>query len=277
MIGPVLLVARGAGAFTPEVEERLRAGLPDHAMVDFDPERDVREQVGDAGEVVVAGGDGTIGLVVRSLAGDGDRRVGLLPLGTFNNFAGAIGIPADLDQAIGVVRTGRPRPVTLGRVAGRPFLELAAVGRFGELIVLGEAAKDLAFGELRDRFVQLSQLRTFRYRLNDDLTGKGNALSLIFANTPTTGAHLTVGESTPDDPYLELAVGVATTRGMLSRVATTILRRPRPGPTSLILRFRRLTVRTDPPVNVYADNAEIGRTPVTVEAWPNAITIIEPA
>ncbi|HEY7202447.1 MAG TPA: hypothetical protein VIC57_19665, partial [Candidatus Dormibacteraeota bacterium] len=134
-----------------------------------------------------------------------------------------------------------------------------------------------AFGELAERFGQLTQLRTFRYRLAGDLTGRGIALSLVFANTPTTGARLPVAEATPDDPYLELAIGAAATRGMLSRIATTILRRPRPGPTKLSLRFRRLTVRTDQPVHVYADNAEIGRTPVTIEAWPNAITVIEPA
>jgi diacylglycerol kinase (ATP) len=258
------------------VEARLRAAFPGHALVEFDPERDAREQVGDAAEVVLAGGDGTVGLVLRALAGTG-RRIGLLPLGTYNNFARSLGIPEDLEDAIEVVRTGRPRPITLGRAAGQPFLEAAAVGMFGELIVLGEAAKELSFGELRQGLEGLRQLRTFRYWLSDDVEGRGTALSLVFANTPTTGAHVQLGEMTPDDPYLEAALGLATTRGMLSRIASALLRRPRPGPTTLTLRFRRLTVRTNPPVNVYADNAEIGRTPVTVEAWPGAITVIEPA
>lgn len=265
----------GAGSVTPEVEARLRVAFPEHAFVEFDPERDVREQVGDAADVVVAGGDGTIGLVLRALAGTG-RRVGLLPLGTYNNFARSLGIPEDLEGAIEVVRTGRTRPVTLGRAAGRPFLEAAAVGMFGELIVLGEAAKELAFGEVRQGLHELRQLRSFRYRLSGDVEGRGTALSLVFSNTPTTGAHVPVGETTPGEPYLEAALGLATTRGMLSRIAAALLRRPRPGPTTLNLRFRRLTVRTDPPVNVYADTAEVGRTPVTVEAWPAAITVIEP-
>jgi diacylglycerol kinase (ATP) len=271
----VVLASVGAGAMTPEVLTLVAAAFPDHRLVEFDPERDVLEQVGEAREVVVAGGDGTMGLVLRALAGSG-RRVGLLALGTYNNFARSLGIPEDLEEAIEVVRTGRPRAVTLGRVSGQPFLEAAAVGRFGQMIVLGEAAKDLAFGELAERLSELREVRTFRYRLSGDLEGQGTALSLVFSNTPTTGAHLEVGDATPDDPFLELVLGAAVTRGMLSRFVATLLRRPRPGPTTSRLHFRRLTIRTDPPVNVYADGAEVGRTPVTVEAWPNSISVIQP-
>jgi diacylglycerol kinase family enzyme len=224
---------------------------------------------------VVAGGDGTIGAVLRALAGT-DLQVGLLPLGTFNNFARSLGIPEDLDRAIEVVRTGRPRPVTLGRVAGRPFLEVAAVGRFGELIVLGEAAKDLAFGELAARFNQLRELRSFRYRLAGDLEGSGTAVSLVFSNTPTTGAHVPIGDATPDDPYLELALGLSGARDVLTRLLAALLRQPRRGRTTLNLRFRRLVVTTDPVVPVYADHEEVGRTPFTVEAQPGAVTVIEP-
>lgn len=271
----VVLASPGAGSMTPEVLAHLAEALADHRLVEFDPSADVLEQVGDAEEVVVAGGDGTVGLVLRALAGTG-RRIGLLPLGTFNNFTRSLGIPEDLDEAIGVVRTGRPRAVTLGRAAGRPFLEVAAVGRFGQMIALGEAAKDLAFGELGERLLELQAVRTFRYRLSGDLEGRGTALSLVFPNTPTTGAHLPVGDATPDDPFLELVLGAAVTRGMLSRFVATLLRRPRPGPTTSRLHFRRLTIRTDPPVNVYADTAEIGRTPVTIEAWPDAVSVIQP-
>ena len=258
------------------MEAHLRLAFAGHRVVEFDPERDAGGQVGGAAEVVVAGGDGTVGLVLRALAGT-SCRVGLLPLGTYNNFARSLGIPEELDDAIEVVRTGRPRPVTLGRVAGRPFLEAAAVGMFGELIVLGEAAKDRAFGGLREALRELSEQREFRYRLSGDVEGRGTAVSLVFSNTPTTGAHLPVGEKTPDEPHLEAALDLTTTRGLAATLASAILRRPRPGPTTMSLRFRSLTVRTDPPVEVYADNAEVGRTPVTVEAWPGAITVIEPA
>lgn len=255
---------------------RLQEAFADHRLVHLDPDRDVRSQLAGASRVVVAGGDGSIGLVLRALAGS-DCQIALLPLGTFNNFAVALRIPDDLDGAIEVARTGRPRPITLGRAAGRPFLEVAAAGLFGELIVLGEAAKDLAFGEVGARFRQLRELKTFRYRLSGDVDGHGTAVSLVFSNTPTTGAHVPIGEATPADPYLELALGLAGARDVLTRVVAGILHRPRPGRTTLNLRFGRLVVTTDPVVPVYADHEEIGRTPFTVEAWPGAVTVIEPA
>jgi len=258
------------------VESRLLDAFPDHRPERFEHGGDVRAQIGDARRVVVAGGDGTIGAVLRALA-DADCQVALLPLGTFNNFARALRIPEDVDGAIEVARTGRPRPVTLGRVNGRPFLEVAAAGRFGELIVLGEAAKDLAFGELGAHLQQLRELRTFTYRLSGDLVGRGTAVSLVFSNTPTTGAHVSIGDTTPEDPYLELALGLGGARDTLTRVLAALLHRPRPGRTTLNLRFRRLTVTTNPVVPVYADHEEVGRTPFTVEARPGAVTVVVPS
>ena len=60
--------------------------------------------------MVVAGGDGTIGVVLRALA-DTECQVALLPLGTFNNFARALRIPEDVDGAIEVAGApGRTSP-----------------------------------------------------------------------------------------------------------------------------------------------------------------------
>jgi diacylglycerol kinase family enzyme len=56
--------------------------------------------------VVVAGGDGTIGYVARALAGT-RRRLGILSLGTFNNFALGLGMPEDLDRAIALSEQGK--------------------------------------------------------------------------------------------------------------------------------------------------------------------------
>ena len=62
--------------------------------------------------MVVAGGYGTIGYVARALAGT-RRRLGILSLGTFNNFALGLGMPEDLDRAIAVVRAGKTRWVRM--------------------------------------------------------------------------------------------------------------------------------------------------------------------
>jgi diacylglycerol kinase (ATP) len=273
----LLIVSPGAGSVAPEVEARLREAFSDHRVVEFDPKMDIRQLVAPRGTVVVAGGDGTVGFVLRALAGS-EVSIGILPLGTFNNFSRALNLPEDLEQAIEVVRKGTTRPVTLGRVNGHPFLEAAAVGLFGEAIALGEALKDGAFGELASRLRVVTDARPFRYQLTGDLDGTGRALSLVFANTPTTGAGLEVGEATPEDPYLELSLGVAARRSdLLSRVLAAVLRRKPAPQAQLNPHFRKLRVRTRPRVPVYADNTRVGLTPANMQAEPGAVRVIVPA
>ena len=274
----LLILSPGAGAMTPGVEARLREAFADHLIIEFDPKHHFEKLIAPRARVVVAGGDGTIGFVVRRLA-ETRHVVGILPLGTFNNFAHALGVPEDLDGAIRTIKEGRPRAITLGRVNGKVFLEACAVGLFGEIIALGEAVKDHAFGDLATRVREEIGAKPFRYELRGDFEGGGTARSLVFTNTPSTGAGMLVGNSTPIDPYLEFSVDAGASRfDIVRRVVSATLRgrdlENRPGQT---FKFRRLEVRTRPAVRVHADDAQIGRTPVTITAELGALKVILPA
>ena len=83
--------------------------------------------------IMAAGGDGTICAVTSKLVGSG-RNLAVLPLGTFNYFARGLGLPEELDQAIDVAATGSPRPVTLGEVNGKVFLNNASLGVYPAIL-----------------------------------------------------------------------------------------------------------------------------------------------
>src|SRR5512140_1636396 len=82
--------------------------------------------------VVAAGGDGTVGEVVNGLAaqwGPGQpfpARLGVLPMGSANDFAYAVGLPADLRGTARVIAAGASRPVDLGKCNERYFINNSA-------------------------------------------------------------------------------------------------------------------------------------------------------
>lgn len=276
-IARLLIVSGGAKGLTDAVQRKLEAAFPDYVHIDFEPRRDFRTSLTSNATVIVAGGDGTVGAVVRALAGS-RRRLGILPLGTYNNFARGLAIPSGLDRAIAVIRAGATRPVTLGRINGKYFLEAAAIGIFGEAIVLGEKAKDRAFGELSRELAALAKAESFSFAASGAFAAHGRTRSLVFINTPTTGARLPIGDTDPTEPFLELSIDVGATRSDIVRrvVASTIGGR-HADEDGVSFQFRSLTITTKPRIAVVADNQRVGRTPATVEAVPRALRVIMPA
>jgi diacylglycerol kinase family enzyme len=81
--------------------------------------------------VVAAGGDGTVGACAEALAGTGIP-LAIVPLGTANLVARALGVPGQAGRALEVAFGGRDQPVDLGRVAaadeGMVFAAMAGIG-----------------------------------------------------------------------------------------------------------------------------------------------------
>jgi diacylglycerol kinase (ATP) len=273
----LLIVSHDAGGMSEALQSTLDSGLPNYEQIAFDARHDFRRRLSSQATVVVAGGDGTIAFVARALAGTG-RRLGILPLGTYNNFARGLGIPTNLRRAIAVVRAGRTRSVTLGRVNDRYFLEAAAVGIFGEAILLGEKAKDGALTSISRELGAVVKARPFAFTTSGDFEGHGRSRSLVFTNTPSTGSRLPIGSGAPTDPYLELSVGVGASRSdLIGRLVASSIRDKHADDDTISFQFRSLTITTKPRMAVVADNQRAGRTPATVQAVPHALRVIVPA
>lgn len=83
--------------------------------------------------LIAAGGDGTVGEVVNSLAhaaADGAPLIpiGILPLGTANDLAYALKIPFDLDEAVRIIAAGKISCMDLGKVNDIYFANNSALG-----------------------------------------------------------------------------------------------------------------------------------------------------
>ena len=82
-----------------------------------------------ADAVVALGGDGTVNEVVNGLSGH-DVPLGIIPLGTANDFARQAGIPLDADHAMDIILRRNPVRIDTGEVNGRRYLN-ASVGGVG--------------------------------------------------------------------------------------------------------------------------------------------------
>src|SRR5450756_3016314 len=63
----LLIMSSKAGSMTPEIEAKLRKAFATSLTVEFDPKMDLEKLIAPKAMVIVAGGDGTIGWVVREL------------------------------------------------------------------------------------------------------------------------------------------------------------------------------------------------------------------
>ena len=82
--------------------------------------------------IVVAGGDGTMNTALPAIL-DSGKPLGVIPLGTANDFARTLCLPDDPIEAAKAIVAGRKREVDVGMVNGHPFLNAVGVGLGPEL------------------------------------------------------------------------------------------------------------------------------------------------
>ena len=77
--------------------------------------------------IILGGGDGSVSSVVDFMV-DSDAALGLLPMGTANDFARTLGIPFELDSACETIALGRLVDVDLGLAGNNYYANVASVG-----------------------------------------------------------------------------------------------------------------------------------------------------
>lgn len=82
--------------------------------------------------IILGGGDGTVSSAVDSLA-NRDVTLGILPLGTANDFARTLEIPFSLEKACETVARGKVVDVDLGLIGDNYYVNVASVGLGAEV------------------------------------------------------------------------------------------------------------------------------------------------
>jgi diacylglycerol kinase (ATP) len=256
--------------------------------------------------IVVAGGDGTVREVACTLVGTTVPLL-VIPLGTFNNFARSLRLPADPIRACQLVHTGALRQIDVGTANGRHlFFEAAGVGVDAQLFPLGEAVKQGRFAaifraarlafvhqqaavELNfDRPLDRAYQRSFRGQspvrhrrrrfLNNRRRIRLRSSFLAVANGPYYGSNFTVCPGARLDDGL-LSVGVFrdfSKRELLFHFLSISRGRRQYHPKLEMFECAWLEVTAPEKLQVHVDGNPVGTTPVRFSVRRNALTVLAP-
>jgi lipid kinase YegS len=169
--------------------------------------------------VLAVGGDGTLNEVLNGVVGT-DAPLGVLPLGTANDFARQIGVPDDPREALALLIDQTPRPVDVGMLNGRAFLNVSSAGIGAETTAETPADVKAVLGPLAyaltgvRKFASEYEGRSARFS-GPDFSREVEYLLFAVGNGRATGAGVEVAPLAElDDGLLDLCVvePVARTR-----------------------------------------------------------------
>jgi diacylglycerol kinase (ATP) len=193
--GDILAISRGPGDCERLATEAVAAGYP---------------------AIAVVGGDGTVSEAMNGIAASGfQTSLGVLPVGTGNDFAASVGIPTDLNRALAIVRAGHVRRVDLGLMTRgserRYFVTTAGAGLSAVVAGLAQSESDKATGSPITYIPTLCKaLLRFQPVELEIAAGepiyRGKSLQASLSNCQTEGGFWLMPGARPDDGYLHLLV-----------------------------------------------------------------------
>ncbi|WP_158883835.1 diacylglycerol/lipid kinase family protein [Amycolatopsis anabasis] len=231
--------------------------------------------------LVVLGGDGAAHQGVQFCAARGVA-LGLVPSGTGNDLARALGVPPDPVRAVGelveALRSGRRRRLDLGKVRDSWFATVLCAG-FDASVTERANRMRWPSGPRRYDLAILGELAAFRARPVLVRTGTEEleleATLVAVGNTPFYGGGIPVCPAArPDDGLFDVTVVGKATRRELVRMLPSL----RGGnhlehPKVRTLRAREISLAgNDWPA--YADGEPLGTVPVSVRCEPGALSVV---
>jgi diacylglycerol kinase (ATP) len=275
---------RGSGRNGAVMDALVRGGLDlqtasagqDETVADL-----IRREAGRVELVVLGGGDGTLNAAAPALVETG-LPLGVIPLGTANDFARTIGLPVDPVKAAELIPTLEPRPIDLGEVNGHLFLNVASIGFSAELArELTEEAKKrwgvFGYGIVAARLLAKSSLFSAEVE-HDGTVEKIRTLQVSVGNGRHYGGGMTVEETaTADDGHLDFySLEVDHWWRLLGLLPS--LRRGTQGRWDDVRAFRttEVTIRTSKPRPVNTDGELATYTPARFTIRPKAIKVFAP-
>ncbi|MEP6618434.1 MAG: YegS/Rv2252/BmrU family lipid kinase [bacterium] len=177
--------------------------------------------------VIACGGDGTLNEVANGLDGR-DVPLGVIPLGTANDFARQTGIPEEADHAMDVILRRKPVRIDTASMNGRRFLNVSTGGVGAEATQQTPADAKASLGPLAYAITAVRMLASGSPDRHATFTSDGFGLDVDFLAFAVGSARETGGGNmmTPDasvtDGLLDLCVIETMSRRDFARLSLAV-------------------------------------------------------
>jgi|tagenome__1003787_1003787.scaffolds.fasta_scaffold20966615_1 diacylglycerol kinase (ATP) len=181
-----------------------------------------------ADTVIAVGGDGTVNEVVNGLDGF-DTPLGIIPLGTANDFATQAGIPADVDHAMDVILRRKPTRIDTASLNGRRFLNVSTGGVGAEATAETPPEAKETLGPMAYAITGVRKFAEFEpYQASfrgPDLAFDGEFLMFAVGLTRASGGGtLVTPRASVTDGLIDLCIVEAMGRGDFARLLLKVKR-----------------------------------------------------
>ncbi len=230
--------------------------------------------------VVVWGGDGTVNEVASALAFT-DVPMGIVPAGSGNGLASALGVPRDPARALGRALDGDARAIDVGEIEGRLFVNVAGVGFDAEIAARFAAPSNTRRGLSAYAWLTARALLDYpsaEYTIRTDgETVRTRALLVTIANGTDFGNRIKIAPGARvDDGALDVVVVEERSRlhtlGQLPWLVTGRIERSRLWSSR---RSAAVTIESDRPLAFHVDGEPVrGGTTLRARVHSRALYVV---
>lgn len=232
--------------------------------------------------VIAAGGDGTLNEVVNGLSIHENRpTLGLLPMGTTNDFARALGIPRRWQNAVDLIVRRHSQPVDIGMADGKYFMNIAGGGFLTDLSYEVPSKLKTMIGQLAyyiKGFEKITQFRPTNLKITAEGVGEfdGEFMLFLIANTNSVaGFEKLAPQARTDDGMFDVVIMKKCNLAEMIRLASMAMRGEHLNDSHIIyFQTNKLTVETTDRVQLNLDGELGGTLPCSFSVLPSHIRVM---
>lgn len=231
--------------------------------------------------VIAAGGDGTLNEVVSGLAERAYRpQLGIIPLGTTNDFARAIGIPRQWESAVDIIIRQHTRKIDIGKVNEKYFVNIAGGGSLTELTYEVPSKLKTMIGQLAyymKGLEKLPRLKPSRLKIMcEELVTEDEFMLFLISNSNSVGGFEKLAPfASLDDGYFDVLLLKKCNLADFIKIVTLALRGEHLNDDHIIhFHTKRIEVFSDDYIQLNLDGEFGGTLPCTFTNLPAHLNVL---